>query len=211
MSARGLLVALVLCGVLAGLVYWSDKTKKEEEAKGGADAANNIIKNVKDEDVRKIEIVRKDVPPTVLERGANNDWQMKAPATLRVDQTEANSLVSAYTGLSQDRVVEEKPAGLSAYGLNAPSVEVRVSTKDNKVQKVLIGDETPTGGSFFAKVDTDPKVFTVYSGTKTSFDKVVAESTKIWEISVKVAVTANAFSSSAKEKIEAAGGTATVV
>jgi large subunit ribosomal protein L15 len=31
------------------------------------------------------------------------------------------------------------------------------------------------------------------------------------EISVKVAVTANAFSSSAKEKIEAAGGTATVV
>ena len=31
------------------------------------------------------------------------------------------------------------------------------------------------------------------------------------EISVKVAVTANAFSSSAKEKIEAAGGTTTVV
>ena len=31
------------------------------------------------------------------------------------------------------------------------------------------------------------------------------------EISVKVAVTANAFSSSAKEKIEAAGGTVTVV
>ena len=31
------------------------------------------------------------------------------------------------------------------------------------------------------------------------------------DISVKVAVTANAFSASAKEKIEAAGGTTTVV
>jgi hypothetical protein len=169
MSARGLLVALVLCGVLAGLVYWSDKTKKEEEAKG-PDSSNKLV-TVKDEDIKKIEIVRKDAPPTVLERGANNNWEMKAPQTLRVDQTEAGSVVTAYTGLSQDRVVEEKPADLAAYGLNAPSVEVRVSTKDNKVQRVLIGDETPTGGSFYAKIDTNPKVFTLYSGTKTSLDK----------------------------------------
>src|SRR5688572_349671 len=106
MSARGLLVALVLCGVFAGLVYWSDKTKKDEEAKSAADSPNKIVKNVKEEDVQKIEIVRKDSPPTVLERGSNNEWQMKAPEPLRVDQSEAGSLISTYTGLSQDRVVE---------------------------------------------------------------------------------------------------------
>jgi hypothetical protein len=170
MPGRGLLVALVLFGVLAGLVYWSDKSKKAEEAKGGPDAANKLVK-IKDDEVKKIEIVRKDSPLAVIERGANNQWEMKSPQPLRVDQTEAGSVVTAYTGLAQDRVVEEKAADLNAYGLNSPTVEVRVSTKDNKTQKLLIGDETPTGGSFYAKLDGDPKVFTMSSGTKSSLDK----------------------------------------
>jgi hypothetical protein len=170
MPARGLLVALVLLCICAGLVYWSDKTKTAEEAKGGADAANKLVK-VKEEDVAKVEILRKNAPPTIIQRGGNKQWEMKSPEPLRVDQTEASSLVSAYTGLSQDRVVEENPTDLSAYGLKSPAIEVRVSTKDNKTQKLLIGDETPTGGGFFAKLDGQPKVFTLYSGTKTSFDK----------------------------------------
>jgi hypothetical protein len=169
MPARGLLVALFALGVVAGLVYWSDKTKKAEEAKS-ADSPNKLVK-VKDEEVQKVEILRKDAPPTVIERGTTNEWQMKAPEPLRVDQSEAGSLVSAYTGLSQDRVVEEKPSDLSTFGLNSPAVEIRVSTKDNKVHRLLIGDETPTGGSFYGKIEGDPKVFTLYSGTKTSLDK----------------------------------------
>jgi hypothetical protein len=170
MPVRGLLVALVVCGVLAGLVYWSDKTKTAEEAKAAAEPANKLLK-IKDEDVRKIEIVHKDTPPTVIELGANNQWEMKSPEPLRVDQDSAKSLVSAYTGLTSDRVIEEKATDMAPFGLNTPAAEVRVATKDGKTTRLLIGDETPTSGGFFAKLDNDPKVFTITSGTKSSLDK----------------------------------------
>jgi hypothetical protein len=174
MPARGLLVALVVFGVLAGLVYWSDKAKTADEAKSAAEPANKVVK-IKDEDVRKIEVVRKDAPPTVIERAANHRWEMKSPEPLRVDQDSASSLLSAYTGLSSDRVIDEKPSDLAPFGLKTPAVEVRVSTKDNKTSRLLIGDETPTGGGFFAKLDNDPKVFTIGSATKSSLDKTAKD------------------------------------
>src|SRR5262249_39614958 len=44
-------------------------------------------------------------------------------------------------------------------------------TKDNKSQKVLVGDDTPTGSGAFAAIAGDPRVFTIASYTKTSIDK----------------------------------------
>ncbi|HUS04653.1 MAG TPA: DUF4340 domain-containing protein, partial [Bryobacteraceae bacterium] len=73
--------------------------------------------------------------------------------------------------LTWDRLVEDKPADLSAFGLSAPSSEVTVATKDGKSRKLSIGDETPTGGTFFAKLDSDARVFTISSATKGTLDK----------------------------------------
>lgn len=175
MSARRLLIAVLLLAALGGLAYWSDKAKKSEEAKSGtASDASKLVK-VKDDEIQKIEVVRKDQGSVVIQRNKSNAWEMASPAPLRVDQDAANSLVSAYTGLSQDRVVEEKASDLATYGLASPPVEVRVSTKDSKVQRLLIGDETPTKGSHYAKLENDPKVFTIYSGTKGSLDKSAAD------------------------------------
>lgn len=175
MSLRGLGIGAVLLAVLLGLVYWSDKTKKAEEAKSSSDSANKLV-SIKDEDVRKVEIVRKDAPaPVIVERAAaDKSWEMKSPEPLRVDQEAASSVVTAFTGLSPDRVVEEKAADLAAYGLQSPPVEVRV-TAAGKTQRLLVGDETPTGGNFYAKLDNDPRVFTIYSGTKTSLDKTAKD------------------------------------
>ena len=170
MSVRGLGIAAVLLAVLLGLVYWSDKTQKAEEEAKSSNPANRVV-NLKEDDVRKVEIARKDSAPLVMERpAADKSWEMKSPEPLRVDQESASALVSAFTGLSQDRVVEEKASDLSAYGLNSPSVAVTV-TAGGKTERLLVGDETPTGGNFYAKLDNDPRVFTIYSGTKTSLDK----------------------------------------
>src|SRR5688572_3436290 len=108
MPVRGLLVAVMALAIVGGLSYWSDKTKKAEETKAGTESTNKLVK-VKDEDVRKVEIVRRNAPPTVVERGGGNQWELKSAERLKVDQTEASSLVTSYTGLSQDRVVEDKP------------------------------------------------------------------------------------------------------
>jgi hypothetical protein len=48
---------------------------------------------------------------------------------------------------------------------------VDVTKKDGKTQKLLIGDDTPTGSSVYVMVAGDPKVYTMSSSLKSSLDK----------------------------------------
>src|SRR6202040_3822058 len=82
-----------------------------------------------------------------------------------------SSLLSSVSSLNSDRLVEDKAADLGQYGLTQPSLELDVTTKDTKPQKLLLGDETPAGSAVFAKLDGDPRVFTIASYNKTSLDK----------------------------------------
>ncbi len=60
---------------------------------------------------------------------------------------------------------------MPSYGLTTPNEQVKITRKDGKVQTLLVGDDTPTGSGAYAKVDNDPRVFTIASYVKTSLDK----------------------------------------
>ena len=160
-----LLVAIVVLGVLAGGVYWSEKHKSAEEAKEASGGAAKLV-TIKDDDVQKIEIHRRDSAPVIIERDKSKQWQMRAPETWRVDQDAASGIASAYTGLSYDRVVDEKPTDLSAYGLQTPSVELTVTTQGRQIAQAADGDDTPTGTAAYAKFADEPRVFTLQSGNE---------------------------------------------
>ena len=170
MQVRGLLIAIVILGLLAGGVYWSDRQKAAEEAKEASGGAAKLI-HVQNEAVRRMEIQRRDAPPLVLERDNANQWQMRGPETWRVDQSVAGEIAGSYVGLAYDRILEEKAADLGSYGLTNPAVTLTTTTKDGRSGKLLIGDESPTGTGVFAKLDNDPRVFLVSPATKTTIDK----------------------------------------
>lgn len=170
MSIRGLLIGVVLLGILAGGVYWSDRQKKAEDAKTAEGGATKLA-TIKEAEIQKIEIHKRDGAPTALERDKSNQWAMVAPQPLRVDQDAATGVASTYSGLNYDRVIEDKAADLSAFGLQTPAVEVTVTSKSGKASKLLLGDDTPTGSSAYAKLSDDPRVFTVPTSTKSSLDK----------------------------------------
>jgi hypothetical protein len=67
--------------------------------------------------------------------------------------------------------VEDKASDLTQYGLVQPSLELDITTKDAKPQKLLLGDDAPVGNATFAKLENDPRVFTIASYNKTSLDK----------------------------------------
>lgn len=169
MSMRGLLLATVALALLAGGVYWSESRRKAEEAKP-KDEAPKLI-GVSEDQAKKVEIRKTGGDTTVLERDAGNKWRITAPQPLATDQDAASGVVSSLTGLTWQRLVDEKAGDLARFGLNAPKVEVVLTTKDGKTRKVLVGDETPTQGGFFSKLEGDPRVFTIASWTKESIDK----------------------------------------
>jgi hypothetical protein len=170
MFSRGLLVALVALAVLAGGVYWSEKAKIAEEAKPPKDAPPKLL-TIPEDKIQKVEIQKKDTPPTILERDKSQKWQILAPKPMAADQQDVASYFSSVTGLVWDRLIEEKASDLAGYGLASPQLAVTLTGKDGKTQKILLGDDTPTGANVFAKLDGDPRVFTVANSTKSSLDK----------------------------------------
>lgn len=169
MDFRKLLLAAVLLAALGGAAYWAEKHPKQDEKKDGLAAAPKVL-DVPADQVQQVEVKRSAATPVTVVR-EKDQWKITAPEPLRADQDAAQSLASNAAQVSADRVVEEKAGDLAAYGLASPPMEVVVRRKDGKTDTLLIGDGTPTGSAFYAKLANDPRVFTISSGVKTGLDK----------------------------------------
>jgi hypothetical protein len=90
---------------------------------------------------------------------------------LIADPDPISTILYALSPVETDRVIEEKAGDLKMYGLAEPAVEVSATGKDGKPQKLLVGDDVPTGGSSYAMLAGDPRVFLISSSAKTNFDK----------------------------------------
>lgn len=173
MQVRGLLVAAVLLALLGGLVWWSNTAEKKKETKPDPNAPPKIAEIPADQ-IEQVEIL-KGGQSTTLKRGADGKWELTAPKAFRADQDAAATLVGTFTSLSSDRLIEEKATDLTPFGLSQPSLTVVVTKKDGKTTRLLIGDETPTAGGYFAKLDGDARVFTLASWNRSSLDKTFAD------------------------------------
>jgi len=170
MKLRGLLAAVVILAALGGALYWSNRKQKAEAAKPATDASAKIL-TIPEDQIQQIKIKKTGAETIVLRKGGDGKWQLLEPKPMRADQDTANSLATAISSLSSDKLVEDKATDLSPYGLNAPSLDITVLKKDGKSQEVYVGDEAPTGGGSYAKLPADAHVYTIASYTKTSLDK----------------------------------------
>jgi len=149
---RLILAALVLAG-LSGALWWSNKQEPGKVA--SPDDAPKILEIPQDQ-INKLEIRRMGAAPLVLEKGAL--WVLKAPQELGGDQAVVGNLLSTLAVFSSDRLVDEKPADMKAYGLADPLITVIVGRKDGKTHTVHFGDDTPSGTSSYVRVEGDPKL-----------------------------------------------------
>jgi hypothetical protein len=170
MKSTGLLIAAAVLAALTGVMYWSDHRKPADTTTSTVDAAPKIW-TLKDSDLSKIEIKKEGAEEIALAKNDAGKWQITAPVALSADQDAITSMVSTLSSLNSERVVEDKASDLKPYGLTDPALEVDISTKDGKSNKLLLGDDTPAGNAVFAAIAGDPRVFTIASYTKTSIYK----------------------------------------
>jgi hypothetical protein len=171
MKIRGLIVAAVVFLILSGILYWSEHRKPAEDtAKISADTPPVILK-LDESAITKLNLKRKDVEPLVLAKGDSGKWQITEPKLLGADQSTVSGIVSTLASLNSERLVEDKAAELKQYGLDQPGLELDITEKNNKTQKLLIGDDTPASGAVYAMLAGDSRVFTMSKYMKTSVDK----------------------------------------
>ena len=169
MRFRGLLAAVIVLAALGGAAWWSERKEKANASKPSPDAPPKIL-SIPESDFQQIQLAKKAGDTTLLKK-AGGKWQIVQPKPLAADQDSVNSLVTSLSSLSSDRLIEDKASDLSSYGLNSPAEQVAVTRKDGKVQTLLVGDDTPTGAGVFAKLENDPRVFTIASFAKSNLDK----------------------------------------
>lgn len=174
MRSRGLLIATVLLLILGGAVWWSNRHTAAEEAKPKPDTTPKILSMPEDQ-IAQLSLKRREGEELVLKKNAAGKWEMAQPQQYRVDADAANGITNTLASLNGGEVVEEKASNLSAFGLNSPSLEVTITKKDGKIQKLLVGDDTPTGGDVYVKLAGESRVLTMPSYSKTSLDKTAQD------------------------------------
>jgi len=171
MKSRGLLIAALVLAALGGVMYWSNRHPLSEDSssKASSDASVKLL-SLNPADIVRFSVRRKDQPQIDFSNHAGS-WEITAPKTLAADQDSVSSLLSSFSSLTSDRLIEQKVDNTAAYGLADPPLEIVATLKDNKTQKLLIGDQTPSGNAYYAMLSGDPRLFTIASYSKTSLDK----------------------------------------
>jgi len=173
MRLRGLLIAAVALAVLGGLVYWSNKTKKDGDTKTGDEPPKLLTLN--EAEMRKIELIRALGETTLLERSDSGDWRITSPQAFASDRDAVSTFVSSIASLSGDKLVDEKAADFGPYGLKEPRFVLKVTMKNGSSKTVLFGDDTPGSSGMYARLGGDARLFTVASYAKAGVDKTAAD------------------------------------
>src|SRR5579864_1518623 len=170
MKFARLLIAAVILGGLGGLVWWSNRSEEAKASKPDPKAAPKILE-LKEGDIKQIEIRHQGGETTVVKKDDAGKWSITAPQPLAADQTAVGAITSAVTSLSSDRVVDENASNLPSYGLDPPKIGVTFTMADGKTHALRIGEDTPTEGDSYAMLDGDKRLFTIASFGKSALDK----------------------------------------
>src|SRR5215469_782406 len=171
MKIHGLVIAACVLLLLGGVLYWSNRHPTTNEgSKISADTPPTILK-LDQAAITKLELKKKEAEPLSLTKASSGDWQITEPKPLRADQSAVSGVLATLSSLNSQRLVEDKASDLRTFGLESPSLEVDLTEKDNKSEKLLLGDETPASNGIYAMLAGDPRVFTMASWEKSSIDK----------------------------------------
>ena len=141
MNVRGLSIAVVVLAALTGVLYWSEHRKAPEENGAVSAPAAPVILKIDPANITQLVIKEKGSDPVTLEKAART-WQITGPKSYPADQNAVAGMLSTLSALKADRLVADKGANLSQYGLGAPAVELDITSKGHPAQQLLLGDDT---------------------------------------------------------------------
>src|SRR5690242_11301099 len=144
MKLTGLVIATALLAALIGLLYWSNRhpaSAETETASASTPPAPKIL-SVNESDLTKVDVHKSNGDQLALARNGSGAWEILAPKPMTADQSAVDSMLGTFSSLNSERLVDDKAKDVSAYGLAKPSLEVDLTEKSNKTQKLLLGDDT---------------------------------------------------------------------
>ena len=167
MKANPLVIATVLLALLGGAVYYTKENPPADE-----DAKPTLV-DVEDETITEVTVRKAGQEPITVVRGEDEKWNFGGSlSAVPADDSSIGLMITNLASMDADRVVEEQASDWTPYGLvGNGELSVDVKFKEGEPKKIIFGRQSPTGSNVFVRVEGDPKLYTAYSYTKSSFDK----------------------------------------
>lgn len=160
-------LVLVFAG-LVGYIYFVDSKAPSSDA---GDAKEKAFGTLAADTIEEVQITDATGAASSL-RKADGAWKLVTPVEAAADEGELSSITGSLSTLEIQRVVDERPSDLKAFGLDPARVDVSFKVKGEAApRRVLFGDKTATGGDLYAKLPDSPRVFLVPSYLEATFNK----------------------------------------
>lgn len=163
---RNAIILIVVLGLMIGaFVIMKNKKASGTDDPGNTETSSEKIIDVAADKAQNITIEDEDSKLVLGKK--DKDWVLAEPVGLKVDNSAVSSLASDILSLYAEKVIEEKTADLSKYGLKEPGVLVMVKLTDGSSKAVAIGNRTPLEDGYYVTTD-NTKVYTIasYTGDK---------------------------------------------
>jgi len=171
MKFRNTAILLVILAILAVVVVWETRRGPADESP--QEKAKWVFTLGRD-DVGELEV--KDGDQSVyLARGGMGDWFIGAIGGPPADTARVNSLLDSLVNLKSTRLITDTSAGLAAFGLDNPPMQVRLGLSEGKKEVLLIGSKNPQGSTCYAQRQGSPNVYLVSTSLVDDLKKLVSE------------------------------------
>src|SRR5690349_20214968 len=161
-----LALTLILVG-LVGYIYFVDS----KQPVGDTEAKEKAFTGITADDVEELEIKSESGETSRLQK-IDGKWQVVEPLKAEADATEASNIASSLAGVDIQRVVDENASNMKEYGLDPARVEIAFRAKGKKeMERLQLGEKTPTGGDIYARLAGKNRVFLVNSFLDGTFNK----------------------------------------
>jgi hypothetical protein len=160
-----LALIVILIGVGAYIYFVASKADDNPDAK-----TEKVFAGLATDKIDQL-TVKSESGDTTTVKKTDNAWQVTAPVTTKGSDSDVTAVTGALGGLDVTRVIDENPASLKDFGLDAPQIQIDYKTSDGKSGKLLVGAKNATGASLYAKRNDDKRVFLIPQYQETSLNK----------------------------------------
>src|SRR5665647_3276989 len=164
---RNAIILVVVLALLIGAYVIISKKKGSDTTNEATTTQNLTILSIDSAKVSEVTVKNKDILLDFTKNGT--DWVLKSPVGLKTNKDQISTLISGITGITPDKLIEEKASNLNQYGLDNPVLEIVILSTENKAQTLEFGNKTPTQDGYYLMDMASNKVVTVSTNTVEQF------------------------------------------
>lgn len=154
-----ILLIIILGGLIGAYFYLSKNPQNKTEEDKVAETKTIEILKLDENKISKITLNNEKGSISFVKR--DDKWVYEEKPDLKLDENMVNSVVQNFTALNAEKSVEKEPSDLEKYGLKDTKNTATATLQDGSTYTLELGNQTPSGSSFYLKVKDKNEVYTV--------------------------------------------------